>query len=62
MSNALKIFFFSQRLIIILSKAAPDRPLRFYAGLNKIITITLPHWPAPGALGQLHFPLLHPGT
>lgn len=54
------IIFF--RLIIILSKAILDSPLRFYAGLNKIITITLPHWPAPGALRQLHFSLLHSGT
>lgn len=59
--QTLSIFFFL-RLIIILSRATLHRPLRSYVGLNKITTTTLPHWLAPGALGQLHFPPLHSDT
>jgi hypothetical protein len=62
MSSAPQKSFFFLRLITILSKATLDRPLRFYEGLNKILTKTLPHWPAPGAPGHLRFSSLHSGT
>lgn len=62
MSTIPQNLFFFLRLIIILSRATLHRPLRFYVGLNKITTITLPHWLAPGALGQLHFSSLHSDT
>lgn len=55
-------FFFFFKLITILSNTTLNRPLRFSSGLNKIITITLPHWLAPGAQGLLRFAPRRSGT
>lgn len=62
MSNTPQNLSLFLKLITILSNTTLDRPLRFSSGLNKIITITLPHWPAQGAQGLLRFSPHHPGT